>query len=58
MVFVFKYLWISHLQVEKQHEEAERLCNEALAVYEQVLGKDHPSTLASMEKLAAVLHVC
>ena len=43
-------------QVEK-HDEAEKLCNEALMIYERVLGKDHPSSLASVEKLASILQV-
>ena len=45
-------------QVDQKQDEAEKLCNEALSIYERVLGKDHPSTLASLEKLASVLQVC
>ena len=48
----------SHLYVQVgQHEEAETLCADALAIYERALGKDHPASLAAVEKLAAVLQV-
>ena len=40
-----------------QHERAEKLCADALAVYERALGPEHTSTLASIEKMAVVLQV-
>ncbi|EXA53654.1 hypothetical protein FOVG_01389 [Fusarium oxysporum f. sp. pisi HDV247] len=38
-----------------EYEEAEKMHREALELMEKVLGKEHPSTLGSMNNLALVL---
>eukprot|EP00798_Chlamydomonas_sp_ICE-L_P016570 gene16569-22800_t len=43
------------LSADGKHDEAERLCADALATYERVRGKEHQLTLCSVEKLANVL---
>jgi tetratricopeptide (TPR) repeat protein len=42
-------------QISGKYEEAERTHRQALQLKEKVLGKEHPSTLASMNNLARVL---
>jgi tetratricopeptide (TPR) repeat protein len=43
------------LEDQGKYEQAEEMNQQALSLRETVLGKEHPDTLASMNKLATVL---
>ena len=43
------------LSSQGNHEEAERIYRQELALYEIVLGKEYPNALISMNNLALVL---
>jgi hypothetical protein len=44
------------LDCQGKYEEAETMHRQTLALREKVLGKEHPSTLASMDNLALMLN--